>query len=176
MRNYHFPRPPCQQAANAIVFFWLCFRLRCDSFCHLEKGKSLIQKVSKYSIWKFHWQTWFARSFGKYRLDTLNQSLNGFDQVCKRGEIDRRASHFSEIDVAEKLEDGQTSNCRVVLRWVVENVIQYFDHLRPQYNNTINSTHRYSHRHTFVPHNTTIVFGGCVLSNRKFSLDIICIC
>lgn len=47
-----------------------------------------------------------ARSFGKYRLDTLNQSLNGFDQVRKRGEVNRRASHFSEIDVAEELENG----------------------------------------------------------------------
>lgn len=69
--------------------------------------------------------------FNKYRLDTLNQSLNGFDQVRKRGENDRRASHFSEIDVAEELENGKARDRWVLLAGIVENVIQDFNNLFP---------------------------------------------
>lgn len=51
----------------------------------------------------------------------------------KRGGIDRRASHFSEIDVAEELENGQVPDGRVFLRWTVEDVIQDFNNLQPQH-------------------------------------------
>lgn len=68
-------------------------------------------------------------SFCKYRLDTLNQSLNGFNQVRKRGGIDRRASHLSEIDVPKELENRQVANGREFLRRTVEDVIQDFNYL-----------------------------------------------
>ena len=74
-------------------------------------------------------KTCFPLFLGKYRLDTLKQSLNGFDQVRKRGEVNRRASHFSQVDVAEELENGQVGNRRVFVARAVEDVIQDFDNL-----------------------------------------------
>lgn len=70
-----------------------------------------------------------ASSFNKYRLDTLNQSLNGLNQVRKRRENDRRASHFSEIDVAEELENSEAPDRWIFVARVVKNVIQNFDNL-----------------------------------------------